>query len=352
MTHDTRIIKRLFFLVVIAQVFLSGSLWACTRAMWVNNYATVVGRTMDWNGDMKSNLFVFPRGIARDGLADVNSMQWVSKYGSISTFAYDAFATDGVNEKGLGVHIHWLLESDYGTRNPELPGMSVLMVEQYLLDNFASVDEVVRFFNSTAFQIEPFELAVPMTLQYLVEDASGDSAIIEYLDGKPHVFHDRSYTVVANTPSYDKHLTNLRLYKGFGGDKSLPGTTESLDRFVRASYYVNHLPEPTSIRDAITKILSVIGNTAMPYGTSSPERPTPSETIWYTAIDLTHRTYYFVSTTQYELMWASLDEFNLNAGAPALKLDVVNNPQLTGNVAYAFKPEPVPLIANAKLPRK
>lgn len=326
----------LLLFVFVTQVFATAT-FACTRALWVTDKAVVVGRTMDWVGDMKSNLWVYPRGIERDGLAEVNSMSWVSKYGSIVTGAYDAMSTDGLNEKGLGVHIFWLLETNYGKRNPALPGMSVLVWLQYYLDNFASVAEAVKFTQTTPFQVEPFELDQPMSLHFLLEDSTGDSAIVEYIDGKVNIYHDRNHTVVANSPTFDKHLENLRLYQGFGGDKPLPGTTESMDRFVRAAYYVSHLPEPTSERDAITKILSVTNTAAMPYGTSSAERPTPSETIWHTALDLTHRVYYFVSTTNHNLLWASLDKFNLNAGAPILKLDIVNHPDLSGDVTKEFK---------------
>jgi choloylglycine hydrolase len=325
------------FMLGLLMFVTSTSIWACTRALWVNDKAVVVGRTMDWKGEMGSNIWVYPRGIQRDGLADVNSMDWVSKYGSIVTMAYDAMATDGMNEKGLAVHVFWLRESNYGTRDPNLPGMSVLIWMQYYLDNFASVDEAVNFTQSTPFQVEPFELEEPMSLHFIMEDSTGDSAIVEYIDGQPHIYHDRSYTVAANSPTYDKQLANLRLYKGFGGDKPLPGTTDSSDRFVRAAYYVGHLPEPQSERDAITKILSVTSNSAMPYGTSSEERPTPSETIWHTALDLTHHVYYFFSTTNHNLIWASLDKFNLNDGAPVLKLDVVNQPNLSGDVTRDFK---------------
>ena len=331
-------LKHILLGFVCSLAVTTASVFACTRAMWVNDQAVVVARTMDWNGDMKSNLFVLPRGMEREGLADVNSLNWTSKYGSIMTAAYDAISTDGVNEKGLAAHIFWLVESDYGKRDPSLPAISILMWEQFYLDNFASVDEAVSYTQAHPFQLEPFELDQPMTLHLIINDASGDAAIFEYIDGKLHIYHGREFTVTANSPSFDKHLENLRAYKGFGGDKSLPGTTDSTDRFVRAAYYANHLPEPSSSRDAITKILSVINNTAMPYGTSSAERPVPSETIWETAIDLTHHIYYFESTTNRNLLWANLDKFDLNPGAPVLKLDLVRRTHLSGDVTDKFVP--------------
>jgi penicillin V acylase-like amidase (Ntn superfamily) len=337
MSHLAITLKRLLLLLVVLPYFILPSVSACTRALWVNDQNVVVGRTMDWNGEMKSNLWVFPRGIEREGFADVNSMRWKSKYGSIVTNAHDAIATDGMNEKGFAAHIFWLIESDYGQRNESLPGMSVLMWEQYYLDNFATVDEAVRSTEGSPFQLEPFALEEPMSLHLVIEDASGDSAIFEYIDGQLHIYHDRSYVAVTNSPTFDKQLVNLRGYKGFGGDNALPGTTESTDRFVRAAYYALHLPQPTSSRDAIAKILSVTSNTAMPSQELSAERTWASRTIWHTALDLTHRIYYFMSTDTHSLIWANLDKFNLKEGAPILKLDLVNQDNLAGDITNKFK---------------
>jgi len=43
---------------------------ACTRAMYVGADGTVItGRSMDWMEDQRTDLWVFPRGMARDGAA-------------------------------------------------------------------------------------------------------------------------------------------------------------------------------------------------------------------------------------------------------------------------------------------
>ena len=43
---------------------------ACTRAVFIGSDNVVItGRSMDWMEDMFSNLWVFPRGMARDGAA-------------------------------------------------------------------------------------------------------------------------------------------------------------------------------------------------------------------------------------------------------------------------------------------
>ena len=84
----------------------------------------------------------FPRGIARSGLSgDDNSITWTSKYGSVAASAYDVGTADGLNEKGLVVNALWLAASDYGKRDPRVPGLSLSLWTQYMLDNFATVAE-------------------------------------------------------------------------------------------------------------------------------------------------------------------------------------------------------------------
>ena len=45
---------------------------------------------MDWLEDMQSNLYIFPRGMARGGDMGEKSLKWTSKYGSVIAAAQSA----------------------------------------------------------------------------------------------------------------------------------------------------------------------------------------------------------------------------------------------------------------------
>lgn len=331
---------RQFLIAFMSFTLLASSFaFACTRVVWKNDRATIVARTMDWyDNDMRENVFVFPRGQERDGLADENSMSWTSKYGSMASLASDTMAVDGINEKGLGVHTLWLYETDYGKRDPKRPAVSVIMWAQFYLDNFSSVDEAVRFATTSNMQIEPFGITYPLAIHLVIDDASGDSAMIEYINGKKSIYHSRDYYVMANSPSYPQHLTYIKGFKGFGGDKPLPGTDLSLDRFVRASFYTKHLPQPNNDQEMVTEILSVLNNVSMPYGIPDKERPVVSITPWDAVADLTHLVYYHLNTRNMHLAWANLTKFNLNENAPTMKLNLVEHPEYIGDVTDKFLP--------------
>ena len=88
---------------------------SCTRALYVGADNTVItGRTMDWNEDMRTDLWVLPAGMARNGLAGPQSPSWISKYGSVVASVYGIASADGMNEKGLVMNLLYLAESDYG----------------------------------------------------------------------------------------------------------------------------------------------------------------------------------------------------------------------------------------------
>ena len=211
----------------------------CTRVVWPDaNGSVIVGRNMDFHFDLLTNLWKYPRGMQRaDGVN--GNLTWTSKYGSVVATAFDLIATDGMNEKGFAGHVLWLAESDYGKPAADATQLSQAIWLQYYLDNFATVAEAVKWTEESQVQIaqlfDPTGHIVP-TLHLAFDDATGDSAIIEYTDGKPTVYHSRDYKVMTNSPTFDKQLELVKQIDGLGGDKPLPGSTKASDRFARASF--------------------------------------------------------------------------------------------------------------------
>jgi len=313
----------------------------CTRAMWRTAGGEVlVGRTMDWEYDMRTNIWALPAGIKRDGLVP-GGLSWMARFGSVVATAYDIAASDGMNDSGLGAHLLWLAESDYVERDPARPALAPSIWMQYFLDNFATVADAVTFLEQTPVQIVPQIDPVSgedITVHLVLDDASGDSAVVEYVDGRTCIHHDRSFNVVTNSPPFDQQLENLRRFEGFGGKAPLPGTTEAADRFVRAAYYVGRLPEPRSEREAVAEILSVMRNTSQPFGIADPDRPNIAPTLWRTVSDLTSGVYFFESTSDPNIVWIQVGDLDLSVGQPALKLDLNNEPDLVGDVTLRFQP--------------
>jgi choloylglycine hydrolase len=317
---------------------------ACSRVLHVSADAShvVTGRSMDWFEDIKSNLWAFPRGLKRDGAAGANSLAWVSKYGSVITAGFDVGSTDGLNEQGLAVNMLYLGETDFGARDKARPGISWSAYTQYLLDSFATVAEAVEGMNADRVQVVgsplPGSTSKPPSIHFALSDATGDSAIFEYLDGKLVIHHGKQYIVMTNSPVYSEQLALNAYWETVGGDAMLPGTRRAADRYVRASFYAKQLPDPATDRQAIANVLSVVRNVSVPFGATDPNAPNLSTTIWRTVADHTRKVYFFESTLSPNVVWVRLDKLNFAPGVPVKKLTLVDNYDLAGEVSGAFEP--------------
>ncbi|MBY0383110.1 MAG: linear amide C-N hydrolase [Xanthobacteraceae bacterium] len=319
--------------------------YACTRILWNDNKLSVfVSRTMDWPESTEPKLAIFPRGTKHDGgligrgpakAFESNPARWASKYGSIVTTVYGLGAVDGLNEKGLGIHLLYLNATDFGPRDPGKPGVHAGLWGQYALDNAASVDEALKILQNV--QIVMVEARGHKANVHLaMEDVSGDSAIVEYIDGKPVVHHGRQYTIMTNDPKYDDQLALLK-QQDFSKPSStmpLPGNVNPQDRFQRATYYASMLPEPKTDREAVAGVLAIARNVSVPFGAPYKDFGIYN-TEYRTAMDLGKRWYFFELTTAPSVIWADLTRFDLAPGSPFMMLDP-DDISLSGNVIGKF----------------
>lgn len=323
-------------------IIMSDKANACTRVVYTGSGGLVVtGRTMDWKTEMESNIWAFPRGMARSGEAGANSVKWTSKYGSVVTSAFEIASTDGINEKGLVANLLWLNESAYPERDRGKPGLTIAAWVQFMLDNFATVDEAVSYAKQNSFQVVSDQMpdgSRPATLHLSISDATGDSAIFEYIDGELQVYHNRDYKVMTNSPTFDKQLALDDYWEQIGGLTFLPGTNRAADRFARASFYIKAIPQTDNAKIGIASVFSVIRNVSVPYGISVPDRPEIATTQWRTVADSKNLLYFFESSITPNVFWIKLKDLDLSEGAPVLKLDISNGEIYDGNAVNYFKP--------------
>jgi penicillin V acylase-like amidase (Ntn superfamily) len=344
MRRSSRLLK--ISLPVVLAALVTPLAPACSRIVYLGDGGEVItARSMDWAVDVGTNLWVFPRGMHRSGEAGPNTMQWTSKYGSVVATGYEVSTTDGMNEKGLDANLLWLVESEYPkfTQNGK-PGLAISTWAQYVLDNFATVDEAIR-----ALETEPFTIVTAQvpgqdrlaTVHLSMSDATGDSAIIEYIHGKQVIHHDRKYQVMTNSPAYDQQLTLDAYWKQIGGTVMLPGTNRAADRFARASFYVGAIPKRGEPDTLVASMFGVIRNVSVPYGITTENQPNISSTRWRTVADQTRMLYFFESALTPNTFWVNLKDVDFSAETgKVMTLDLGKDQRTiySGNVAKEFKP--------------
>lgn len=335
-----RTLKKVLFaagILVVAEVAM-----ACTRVVYLGDRDVMTARSMDWKSDVGTNLWILPNNVKRTGMAGPQSIQWTSKYGSVVATGYDISTTDGVNEKGLAANLLWLVESQYPElKNNKKPLLSISLWAQYILDNYATVEEAVR-----ALEKEPFIVVTDQvpgekrlaTLHLSISDATGDSAIIEYINGKQVIHHSRKYQVMTNSPNFDQQLALDSYWKQIGGTTMLPGTNRAADRFARASFYINAIPKNVSVEHSLASVFSVIRNVSVPFGLNTEEEPNISSTRWRTVVDHKRSLYFFESAVSPNIFWVDLKEINFKDGQTRkLELGVDQAKIYAGKANSSFK---------------
>lgn len=330
-------------LVALAATMTIAPAIACTRILW-NEPGTpvLVGRTMDWPTSTDPVLTVLPRGLAHDGgkLGEVvvvaaNPLRWTSKYGSLATTVYGIGTADGLNERGLSAHMLYLPSTDFGPRDPAKPALHAGLWAQYLLDNAATVTEALALLDGV--QLVMVEAhGSKATVHVALEDASGDSAIIEYVGGKQVVHHGREFRVMTNDPPYDEQL---ELMKGHdfshpSSDMPLPGNVNPRDRFARATYFLSTMPAPKTEREGVAGMFAIARNVSVPFGAPYKNFGIYN-TEYRTVTDDTNRRYFFELTTSPNVIWVDLGKFDLQPGAPVMMLHP-DDIDLSGDVATRF----------------
>lgn len=339
--------KKFMFLTFVATTFfltnLTTQLFACTRVVYQGpNGIIITARSMDWKYDIPANLWIFPRGMERNGEVGISSVKWKSKYGSVITSSWDIASTDGMNEMGLVGNLQWLVESEYPKfeKDGDTPGIAVSVWLQYVLDNFATVEEAVSELRKEKFVVVSANIPGTerfTTVHLSISDKTGDNAIFEYVKGKLVIHHDRSYVVMTNSPIFEEQLAINSYWKSIPGTIMLPGTNRAADRFVRASFYIDAIPKTDNVRVALASVFGVIRNCSVPLGISSPTEPNISSTRWRTVADQKNLVYYFDNVLNPNVVWVDFSKIDFSEKGKVRKLSLDNNENYSGESSMNFK---------------
>ncbi|WP_200978333.1 linear amide C-N hydrolase [Echinicola sp. 20G] len=311
---------------------------ACTRFVYCGkDHLVFTARSMDWFEDVHSDLWFYPRGMKKDGGVGKGSIHWISKYASVTVSGYDIGTVDGLNEKGLVANLLYLSETDFGNSGDK-PGLSVGAWAQFVLDNYATVDEAIENLKTEPFRIIASTLPSGHApgLHLSLSDKTGNSGILEYINGKLIIHKGKEHAVMTNSPTYDQQIALNAYWENIGGMKMLPGTNRASDRYVRASFYSKALPEFEDNRLAVSATFSVIRNVSVPLGITDPDQPNIASTIWRSVSDHKNLIYFYESAISPNTFWVDLKKFDFSTTKVPKKIDLDGHPILTGEVSDKF----------------
>lgn len=297
----------------------------------------LVGRTLDWRTPIPTNIYVYPAGMSKTSMPSGPMLKWTSKYASTLAVGYDGGVTEGMNNMGLVMNGLFCRGTIYPTApansDSTTPVMSLAVLVSYFLDNFATVDEAYTWLENNPFNIngQTFDGGTVSALHWAITDASGMTMLIEYVDGKINLYKGDDLRVLTNDPTHPAMEAINDYWKKVGGANMLPGTVRSADRYVRASYFISHVPTDFDYAHAFGAVSSIMGTVSVPLGYEIEGEPNLSSTLWTSISDAAGK-YYFRPATSTGYFWVDMSSLILTPGAPVLKFDTAAHPDATGNV--------------------
>ena len=331
-----------------ASMMVSTAAEACTGIVLTAEDGTVVrGRTMEFGIDIKSNVILVPRNLDRVGTAPDGKQgkSWKTKYANVGANALDLpIIVDGLNEKGLSAGIFYFM--DYADYQPytdaDAPNtIAPWEVVSYILDNFATIDEVragIKDVVVPAVMFKQWNMVMPV--HYLVTDPSGATLVIEYSGGELHLYDDK-VNAFTNQPTFDWHIANLNNYINLDlwnskpkkiGDLTVPGLGEGTgllglpgdftppSRFVRAAIYANGVFDTKDGPETTAELFHILNNFDIPRGVVRTGREKDEHgniiadyTQWTSGNDTVNKTFYIRTYNDSAIRKISLEEQDLDA---------------------------------------
>lgn len=315
---------------------------ACSRVVYHGlDSLYIVGRTLDWKTPIPTNLYVYPRGMYKQGASTKNGINWTSKYGAVYAVGYDGGIEEGMNEKGLVVNGLFCKGTVYANeQNKDNKPISNALFVAWMLDNNATTDEVVAMLESERFRLESadFDGGTVATLHWGITDASGHSVIVEFAGGDVKIYEMGDYWCMTNDPQWPEMTAILDYWNKIGGQNMLPGTVSSPDRCVRGNFFAHHVEQTGDTDTGVCIIRSIMANVSVPFTYQLAGEPNLSNTQWRSYADLRDLRYYWDQVTNPGLYYIDLNQCDLLPGSPVMKLDNSNAQSLVGNVTNQLTP--------------
>lgn len=311
---------------LLAATLLSSSLYpavACTGiTLKSKDGSTVVARTIEWGGtNLNSQYVIVPRGYTEQSYTPggtTDGMTFTARYGYVGLAVEQKnFVAEGLNEAGLSAGLFYFPHyGQYESYDASQKDKSIadLQLVSWILGECKTVDDVKKAVSQVRIiNIDPRA----STVHWRFIDATGRQLVLEVIDGKP-MFYENKLGVLANSPGFEWHMTNLNnyvnLYPGktpehplgdveifsFGvgsGFLGLPGDITSPSRFVRAAFYQTTAPQQATALGTVLQCFQILNNFDIPIGIefAPGEIPAdiPSATQWTSTTDITNRIIYY-----------------------------------------------------------
>ncbi|MEI6092544.1 MAG: choloylglycine hydrolase family protein [bacterium] len=336
--------KKTILTCTILCLIFSNKLLTCTNfQVKAKDGSVVIGRTMEFPVDIKSNIWLVPRGEQYTSISDkkVKGLSWKTKHAFLALDGFDLSSNyiDGMNEKGLSVGGLMFVGAKY---QEAIPGNFVNNTDfaSWILGNFATVDEVKKELEKINVVDMPLKkLHGSMGLHFDITDTSGNSIVVEFIAGEKKIYENK-VGVLTNRPDFNWQTTNLSNYinlqhedkeprtinahkiipTGVGsGMLGLPGDWTPPSRFVKVAYALDASTPAKNSIEAVNLAEHIMNMVDIPKGVIK-EKVNPVIHVygyaqWSIIKDLKNKIMYFRTYDNVGLKKIEMSKLNMAEGA-------------------------------------
>ncbi|SDX80471.1 linear amide C-N hydrolase [Paenibacillus sp. PDC88] len=259
-------------------------------------------------------------------------VRWKTKYGNITFTQFGReLPMNGMNEKGLTIAMMYHEDGLY-PQTDSRPALNELQWIQYQLDQYASVEEVIYHLDHIRLEKTLYEL------HYMIADATGQTAIIEFIEGRAHVTQDAPYFSLTNT-SFEKSLAYANQFQ----DIPIPQLSRkvtSLDRFTLGYRLVEDKcrldnTSPLSVEEAFCVLEDIAVKPSVDWSWIGDGIPS-TLTYWSIVFDIKNLIIHYNDYGNKEIRSIDLKKIDFSHAASIRCLSLDNT--LKGSIECHFKP--------------
>lgn len=287
---------------------------ACTEFfMKTEDESVVIGRTMDFDDELRSNVLFIPKETARESAlpsfcGQAPPLKWTYKYDALCLNAFNqSVCPDGMNSEGLSVGSLLLPQYtvyDNVTRKDCSNMISDMQLPSFLLGSYKSIQHIRNDINTNKFPkvFDASLLSNHYKIHFTITDSSGDALVLEFTkDGRKA--HDNIVGVTTNAPPYDFHMMNIKNYVHLskfsagsfnagdvtftsvgsgGGIHGIPGDFSPTSRFIRTTYLLHFSNKPKTTKEGVVLASHLLHSVDVPKGVVQDGTPPKEGTFDYT----------------------------------------------------------------------
>lgn len=309
----------------------------CTAlSLIAKNNNVFFGRTMDFSYELDPEVYIVPRNYTWNN--GINNCEITNKYKFIGigqNIGNVTFA-DGTNELGLaGAVLYFPGYADYNSYDNKKNNIYIGSTDliNYILGNCSDINDTIKVLNSI--NITGKEDAITNSiapLHWLFIDKNNNCITVEKTSNGLKIFNNE-LKVLANSPAFDWHMTNLRNYLNvnpnqlervfwkdvllspFGqgaGTTGLPGDYTSPSRFVRTAFLKSFTSIPLTNDEAINTCFNIMKSVSIPRGVVITKRGTDDYTQYTAFMNINTGDYYFNTYSNNQILKANINSVNDN----------------------------------------